>query len=272
MRKIRADRRLAHPAKVEAQEAIGLAHGRGFVGLFVDQPAERDRLAERDVRLPAVQDDRQQLPQRSDTRPFVGEERFHERILRSRRSAPEDRHRHQLHIERRFAQQRRGHLRERDRGLRRARAQRIPVEDHREHRALALRKSGADRRQRGGKAQALRLLLQHEEARQVPVLEDIAERHLRIDVQRRDRFRRDPGAHDEVQQAAQRREEEVAEADEAARARRRTGRRVGHRRVEAGSADLVPILGAQAELVKFVLPRRKGIDLSIERGYSKAYA
>ena len=103
--------------------------------------------------------------------------------------------------------------------------------------------SGADRRQRGGQAEPLRLLLQHEEARQVPVLQHIAERNV---ADRRAAARLPSGVTwvrtTRYSETPQRREEEVAEADEAARARRRTGRRVGHRRVEAGSADLVPIV------------------------------
>ena len=111
VRQIRADRRLAHPAKVEAQEAIGLAHRRGFVGLLVDQPPQRDRLAETHARLSAVQHDDQELAQRPDARPRVGEQRLDERVLRIGRTAPEHRHRHELRIERRLAHQRRGHLR-----------------------------------------------------------------------------------------------------------------------------------------------------------------
>ncbi len=57
----------------------------------------------------------------------------------------------------------------------------------------------------------------------MPVLQDVTERPRRIDVERRGGLRRDPRADDEVQQAPQRREEEIAEADEAARTRRSDG-------------------------------------------------
>ncbi len=87
----------------------------------------------------------------------------------------------------------------------------------------------------------------------MPILEDIAERLLRIDAKQRDLLRRDLRAHDEVEQAAQQREEDVAEANQAARARKRTGRGVGHRRFRIPSAGLLPILDAMVELVKLAV-------------------
>ena len=72
----------------------------------------------------------------------------------------------------------------------------------------------------------------------MPVLKHVAKVPLRIDLERRGGLRRDPRADDEVQQAPQHREEEVAEADEAARTRDRTGRRVGHR--EGGARSPAP--------------------------------
>ena len=89
VRQVRSDRRFAHPPKMEAQEAIGLAHRRRFVGLTVDQPAQRDRLAEVDARLPAVQQDDRKLSQRTYARPGVGEERLERANPASPATAPQ---------------------------------------------------------------------------------------------------------------------------------------------------------------------------------------
>ena len=71
------------------------------------------------------------------------------------------------------------------------------------------------------------------------ILEDIAERPLRIDVERGDLLGRNPSAHDQVEQAAQQREEEIAGAERAERTG--SGRGDGSFIVGSGrSADLSP--------------------------------
>jgi hypothetical protein len=146
-------------------------------------------------------------------------------------------------------QQRCRHQRERGGRRRGPRAQRVAIEDDREYGALAEWELGSDRGEGGGQANAPRLFLEHEQAREVPILEDIAKRLLWIDVKRSDLFRRDPGAHDPVEQPSQQREKNVAQAEGPARTRDRTKWRVGHRRFGARSAGLLPIFNATLRLV-----------------------
>ena len=98
-----------------------------------------------------------------------------------------------------------------------ARAERIAIEDHREHRALGGRELGADRRQRRGQAQPpFASCSSTSEARQQPVLQHIAERTLRIDVQRRT-LGRHRACGRRGRAGAERRQEKVSQTRDSAR-------------------------------------------------------
>ena len=80
------------------------------------------------------------------------------------------------------------------------------------------------RGKRGGQAKPLYLFFEHEQTRQMPILEDVAERQPGIDAKQRDIIRRNLRAHNQVQQSAQQREEEIARAKRTVRARSRARR------------------------------------------------
>jgi hypothetical protein len=162
MRQIGSDRGFANAPEVKAQEAIRLAGRSRRIGRSGDHASEREARVERDARLATVDEDDQELAQRPHACPRVGEQGFEQRILLAGCAAPQHGHGNELHIERRVLQQHGAHLRQRRRWRRRACAQRIAVEDHREHRTIDARERRLGRFERRRQPAPSSLLDEHE--------------------------------------------------------------------------------------------------------------
>ena len=98
---VRADDRGADAVEVRAQHARELAHGAFGIESFSDDAAQVHRRGEAHGGVAAVEQDREQAAEAADQRPVFREQHAEPAAGLVRRAADEDRHRHQLHVQRR---------------------------------------------------------------------------------------------------------------------------------------------------------------------------
>ena len=127
-RQVRPDHRRADAVEVGTQHARQLAHGAFGRQALVDDAAQRHRRRKPHQRVTAVEQDREQSAEAADQGPVFREQHREPAAAAVRRAADENRHRHQLHIQRRIGAVRVEQPRQRTRvglGRRRAIAQRL---------------------------------------------------------------------------------------------------------------------------------------------------
>jgi hypothetical protein len=213
VRKVGADGDLALAVEMHAQNTRQLAQGDFLGKVFGNDFPYRNRCAEFHESLAAVHEDGDELPERAGRGPGVGEEQLEDRAFLVRRAAPEDGHRHQLHVQ----------LRVRPHGFDQAYEARgmleavalqgrgIVAAGEEEQRAVFLQWCPLHGAQRARQAGLAGFRLQHQQVGEEARLQHIADRPGGIDLQLFQVFRQYGGAHEHIEEFARDEQEDVAE-------------------------------------------------------------
>ena len=182
--KIGADGNLALAPEVHAQHARHLAQGHRLAERrrpAVHQFAQRERRIEANHDVATMQQDREELAQRTRRTPGFREQRPEDRLLLVGGPPPEDEHRNELNVAQRVG----GHLANQAGKQRRHRVFQLvlpaqPADG--KQRMASLHLSEGKCRLRWRQAGCRALLKENEHVGEVPVLEDVAHRPRRIDA------------------------------------------------------------------------------------------
>jgi hypothetical protein len=185
VREVGPDRHLALAAEMDAQDARQLAQRLLLGEPSLQKIAQRDRWVVAHQHVAAVQQDGQHLPPGAWRAPGFREQRLENRILLVRTASPEDDHRHQLHIEQRVGhrladqagqQGRVAAVVARPAGRLRSR---LRKKNERGRRCLPSTIGSLGARQAGSP----RLFEEHQQVREMPVLQDVTDRLRRVEAQ-----------------------------------------------------------------------------------------